>query len=502
MNFYGENIYNDLTNRIKDNKANFYISISLSFNIIYDILKKINDKSKNNIAFMIIKFIINSIFLCFVSHYFDLYYITFYTAIIMILKFISLVYKCLLIFIYFLSTITIFIKRKLMIKMIREDNIKDKKRYRAKILFNDLIKNKIRKIAVFIIKFIIIINFYFQINSNNIISKYSKISLKIKGIGELNILGKNQYNCFEGINYLKQVNINGNKQDTIEYKYNFTQTDNFVELIWDDNLNNCKYMFRECTGITEIDLSNFNTSKVTNMYSMFYQCSSLTSLNLSCLNTSQVTDMAGMFFHCKLLTSLDLLNFNTSQVKRMQAMFNGCQSLTSLDLSNFNVSENTNIEKMFYSCSNLEFINLYSFNEEILKSFVKIFEKVPINIVFCLNENINKDNISQIKALSCHVIYCSEDWKSKQKIIISDTQNCIENCEKTELYKYEYNGICVENCPNGYIYDNNDNNKLNICKCELEKCLTCPKVALNLNLCTKCNINYYSKENDPLNLGE
>ena len=42
MNFYGENIYNVLTNRIKDNKANFYIS--LSFNIIYDILKKLKVK--------------------------------------------------------------------------------------------------------------------------------------------------------------------------------------------------------------------------------------------------------------------------------------------------------------------------------------------------------------------------------------------------------------------------------------------------------------------------
>ena len=29
-----------------------------------------------------------------------------------------------------------------------------------------------------------------------------------------------------------------------------------------------------------------------------------------------------------------------------------------------------------------------------------------------------------------------------------------------------------------------------------------PQVALNKNLCTKCNINYYPKENDTLNLGE
>ena len=43
---------------------------------------------------------------------------------------------------------------------------------------------------------------------------------------------------------------------------------------------------------------------------------------------------------------------------------------------------------------------------------------------------------------------------------------------------------------------------MNKCKCELDECLLCPKVALEKGLCTKCNTNYYSKENDPLNLGE
>ena len=37
---------------------------------------------------------------------------------------------------------------------------------------------------------------------------------------------------------------------------------------------------------------------------------------------------------------------------------------------------------------------------------------------------------------------------------------------------------------------------------QMWKCLTCPNAALNKGLCTKCNDNYYSKENDPLNLGE
>ena len=43
---------------------------------------------------------------------------------------------------------------------------------------------------------------------------------------------------------------------------------------------------------------------------------------------------------------------------------------------------------------------------------------------------------------------------------------------------------------------------MNKCKCELDECLLCPNVALQKELCIECNINYYPKENDPLNIGE
>ena len=38
-----------------------------------------------------------------------------------------------------------------------------------------------------------------------------------------------------------------------------------------------EYMFNECKSLEELDLSNFNTSKVTNMENMFNNCISLNS---------------------------------------------------------------------------------------------------------------------------------------------------------------------------------------------------------------------------------
>lgn len=48
------------------------------------------------------------------------------------------------------------------------------------------------------------------------------------------------------------------------------------------------------------------------MTAMFADCSSLSTLDLSGFNTSQVTDMTHMFLGCSELTTLDLTSFDTS----------------------------------------------------------------------------------------------------------------------------------------------------------------------------------------------
>ena len=89
-----------------------------------------------------------------------------------------------------------------------------------------------------------------------------------------------------------------------------------------------EYMFSGCNSLTSLDISNFDTSAVTNMSYMFSGCNSLTSLDLSNFDTSAVTYMDGMFYDCYSLTSLDISNFNTSAVTNMSYMFLNCTALT------------------------------------------------------------------------------------------------------------------------------------------------------------------------------
>ena len=89
------------------------------------------------------------------------------------------------------------------------------------------------------------------------------------------------------------------------------------------------------------------------MSSMFSSCSSLTSLDVTYFNTAKVTNMYRMFKSCG-LTSLDLSNFNTAKVTNMELMFSGCSNLKTIYASDkFITAAVTKSENMFSYCGSL-----------------------------------------------------------------------------------------------------------------------------------------------------
>ena len=87
--------------------------------------------------------------------------------------------------------------------------------------------------------------------------QFSKITLKINGIGNKKILTSD--NNFNSNYYPNIIYINSELQDTIKNSYYFNQTNNIVVLIWNITINYCKSMFYGCSDITEIDFSNFDS---------------------------------------------------------------------------------------------------------------------------------------------------------------------------------------------------------------------------------------------------
>lgn len=86
--------------------------------------------------------------------------------------------------------------------------------------------------------------------------------------------------------------------------------------------------FEDLGHVKDLDLSNFDTSKVTNMRYMFPDIYNLTTLDLSNFNTSNVTDMYGMFYLYNGAASSDQLetiyvknDFDTTKLTNYSYMF-------------------------------------------------------------------------------------------------------------------------------------------------------------------------------------
>ena len=137
-------------------------------------------------------------------------------------------------------------------------------------------------------------------------------------------------------------------------------------------------MFFGMSNLTTLDLSNFDTSNVMDMSSMFSNLYNLAMLNLSSFDTSKVTDMHDMFSSTSYrLTTLDLSSFDTSKVTNMAGMFKWIYALTTLDLSHFDTSNVTNMREMFNSMSNLTALNLSNFNTSKVTDMRDMFFNMP-----------------------------------------------------------------------------------------------------------------------------
>ena len=185
-----------------------------------------------------------------------------------------------------------------------------------------------------------------------------------------------------------QLCVNGKQE-----QFNVNSDNTFEHTFVNVPITNMGYFTQPCRDkLKTLDLSSFDTSKVTSMYEAFFQCSNLTSIDLTNVNTSKVTDMTLMFYSCGKLESVDLSGFDTSNVTNMDGMFDHCKGLTSLDVSNFDTSNVTLFERMFYGCNNLTSLDISNFDTSKLIGLSDMFG--GCNRLSDLYLNFNISNIT------------------------------------------------------------------------------------------------------------
>lgn len=114
------------------------------------------------------------------------------------------------------------------------------------------------------------------------------------------------------------------------------------------NLNNFDFsqvtqmmeMFSGCSNLESINIQNFNTQKVTNFSRMFVNDNKLTSVYFDNINTSSATNISYMFAYTGLI-SIDLSDFDTNKVTNSMYMFQNCTNLTKVIINRQDVFKMT-----------------------------------------------------------------------------------------------------------------------------------------------------------------
>jgi surface protein len=111
------------------------------------------------------------------------------------------------------------------------------------------------------------------------------------------------------------------------------------------------------SNITELEVSNWDMSKVTTLRGMFANCVNLTTLGETSLrdwDVSNVTTMYAMFNASHSITKIDVSQWDTSSLTDAYKIFYECRTLEEIDISNWDMSNVTRSTKMFLGCRNLE----------------------------------------------------------------------------------------------------------------------------------------------------
>lgn len=140
---------------------------------------------------------------------------------------------------------------------------------------------------------------------------------------------------------------------------------------WDmSNATNVQYMFSQC-GVKHLNVSGWSfTSNSISSLNYFCPNASINTVNMSNSNTSQITDFSYCFYNSSGIISIDMTGCDTSKATNMNTMFGGCTKLTTIT-GELDASKLTNglcagsMSNPFYNCKLLETLYIKNIYKDI-----------------------------------------------------------------------------------------------------------------------------------------
>lgn len=171
-------------------------------------------------------------------------------------------------------------------------------------------------------------------------------------------------------------------QDSTCDMYDFFIADGLASVVY-----SAKTMFKNCTGIKNLDLTYFNTSNVgKSMQDLFLGCTSLITANINNFDVNKVENINSLFNSCRSLELVDMSNWkNTSKITSATNVFKDCENLSRVTLPQF--SSLTTIQRMFYNCKSLTYIDMSGIYPYNLTTVAEALLGVPTNCTVYVNSD-------------------------------------------------------------------------------------------------------------------
>lgn len=142
--------------------------------------------------------------------------------------------------------------------------------------------------------------------------------------------------------------------------------ESITSLVYKGYVPNEGLSFYNMTNLKTVEVSDLNTSNVTDMSNYFSKCVSLDGLGVNLplpmgikyWDTRKVESFDNMFFRCNSLMILDLRHWNTQKVTHMSLMFAECTKLSSLNLEGWDTRSVSVMVGMFTNCKNMSSLQL------------------------------------------------------------------------------------------------------------------------------------------------
>lgn len=248
-----------------------------------------------------------------------------------------------------------------------------------------------------------------------------------------------------------------------------------LEKLETSNVTDMSYIFSS-SGFESIDISNWDTSSVTNFAYMLYDTTNTKNVNMNNLDLSNVVDTSYMFANSQAIENIYFQNVDTSHIIIMKGMFahmgsaahvaptifygtldtSSCTDMsfmfewTSISnlldmVKNFNTKNVTNMEKMFYHGLDIYELDLSGWDVSSVKNMNSMFTET-ICLMHLDMEGWNPISLETADYMfqHCHNLREFNQWSAAPNL--KSAKNMFENCfELTKLDVTCFDGTTIEN---------------------------------------------------------